>query len=62
VLGDPRLALTWMANELSEIRVGLAAGLVVTTGTCLTPIPIRPGDRVEAEFGPFGRVSAAFAD
>jgi hypothetical protein len=27
VLGDPRLALTWMADELSEIGVGLAAGL-----------------------------------
>jgi 2-keto-4-pentenoate hydratase len=61
-LGDPRIALTWLANELREIGVGLDAGLVVTTGTCLTPIAVASGDRVEADCGPFGRVCAAFAE
>jgi len=35
---------------------------VVTTGTCMTPIAVAYGDRVEADFGAFGRVSASFAD
>ncbi len=60
VLGDPRLALTWLANELSGRGVTLAAGEVVTTGTCMTPLAIEAGDEVRADFGVLGRVSASF--
>ena len=56
VLGDPRVALTWLANELSALGIPLRAGDVVTTGTCLTPLPIAPGDRVVADFGRLGGV------
>jgi len=62
VLGDPRIALTWIVDELSEIGVGLDAGLAVTTGFCMTPIPVNSGDDLEADFGAFGRVSVAFMD
>ena len=51
VLGDPRTALTWLVNELSWLQLTLYAGEVVTTGTCLVPLPIEPGDRVRADFG-----------
>src|SRR6185295_7305963 len=34
VLGDPRVALAWLANELRRLDVTLKAGQVVTTGTC----------------------------
>jgi 2-keto-4-pentenoate hydratase len=61
VLGDPRAALTWLVNELSALQVTLAAGQVVTTGTCLAPLPIEPGDRFVADFGVLGRVSATMA-
>lgn len=57
VLGDPRLALQWLVNELSRIGVTLAAGQLVTTGTCLPPMAIAPGDRVRGDFGPLGAVS-----
>jgi 2-keto-4-pentenoate hydratase len=57
VLGDPRVALTWLANELSSLGITLKAGEVVTTGTCLTPLPIAPGDAMTADFGILGRVS-----
>jgi 2-keto-4-pentenoate hydratase len=30
----------------------------VTTGTCLVPLEIEPGDEVSADFGVLGRVSA----
>ena len=56
VLGDPRIALTWLANELSGLGVTLRAGEVVTTGTCLVPPPIAPGDRIRADFGALGDV------
>jgi len=62
VLGDPRIALTWIANALSRFGTGLAAGEMVTTGTCVTPIPVRPGDTVVADFGTIGRIEARFVD
>jgi 2-keto-4-pentenoate hydratase len=60
-LGDPRLALTWIANELSALGVGLKPGEFVTTGTCMVPIAVEPGDRVDVDFGIFGQLSAVFA-
>jgi 2-keto-4-pentenoate hydratase len=61
VLGDPRVALTWLANELRALGEGLRAGQVVTTGTCMSPVEIQPGDHVSADFGPLGRVEVRFA-
>lgn len=57
VLGDPRIALTWLVNELSGLGITLKAGQVVTTGTCMPPMPFLRGDDIEAEFGILGRVS-----
>lgn len=56
VLGDPRVALAWLVNELSRLGVTLRAGEVVTTGTCIVPPPIAPGDHVRVDFGTLGRV------
>jgi 2-keto-4-pentenoate hydratase len=56
VLGDPRTALTWLANELVTFGDGLRAGDLVTTGTCIVPVAIVPGDRFRADFGPLGSV------
>ena len=58
VLGDPRVALAWLANELSSLGITLKAGQVVTTGTCLVPLPIQPGDQITMDFGMLGDVSA----
>jgi 2-keto-4-pentenoate hydratase len=60
VLGDPRIALTWLANELGQLGVTLRAGQIVTTGTCHPPLPIQSGDLFEADFGAIGRVSVRF--
>jgi 2-keto-4-pentenoate hydratase len=56
VLGDPRIALTWMANEMREFGDGLRAGAFVTTGTCIVPMPIAAGDHVRMDFGVLGTV------
>jgi 2-keto-4-pentenoate hydratase len=60
VLGDPRMALAWLANELSGLGITLRAGQVVTTGTCHPPLPIQSGDLFEADFGLIGKVSVGF--
>ena len=61
VLGDPRLALTWLVNELRTYADGIAAGQFVTTGTCLAPVPIQRGDTFRADFGAFGSVDVTLA-
>jgi 2-keto-4-pentenoate hydratase len=58
VLGDPCQALTWLANELSQLNQTLRASQVVITGTCLVPLPIEPGDHVAMDFGILGTVEA----
>ena len=60
VLGDPRVALAWLANELRQLGVTLKAGEVVTTGTCHPPLPIQSGDLFAADFGSIGSVSVRF--
>lgn len=61
VLGDPLVALTWIANELSRFGIGLQAGQVVTTGTCVAPVTIVSGDALVADFGDMGKVSVRIA-
>lgn len=61
VLGDPRIALTWLANELSGNDICLNAGATVTTGTCATPIAIQAGDTVVADYGVLGQLQVSLS-
>ena len=56
-LGNPLAALTWLVNDLSAHGIGLAAGQYVSTGTCMVPLAIAPGDRVSADYGRFGTIA-----
>lgn len=60
VLGDPRIALAWLANELLDHGMSLKAGEIVMTGTCVVPVPVKIGDHLIADFGTFGRVETRF--
>lgn len=62
VLGDPRVALTWLVNEVSRLGIEVAAGQVVTTGTCVIPMVIAPGDRIRGDFGELGSVAVTMED
>jgi len=62
VLGDPRIALAWIANELSREGMGLKANDIVITGTCVAPVPISPGQHFTADLGTLGKVSARLTD
>ena len=62
VLGDPRVALTWLVNELSGLGLPLEEGMVVSTGTCVKPLPLASGDHVIGDFGVLGRIEAQFED
>lgn len=57
VLGDPRKALTWFVNEASAYGGGVKTGQFVTTGTCIVPMAIAPGDEVTVDYGVLGTIS-----
>jgi 2-keto-4-pentenoate hydratase len=61
VLGDPRMALAWIANELIASGERLRAGDFVTTGTCIVPVPIRSGDVIAADYGSLGSFAVTIA-
>jgi 2-keto-4-pentenoate hydratase len=60
VMGDPRLALHWLALELPRLGRRLRAGEVVTTGTATKPAPVTPGAHVFADFGDLGTIEGRF--
>jgi len=62
VLGDPRVALAWLANELSQHGIALEAGQTVSTGTCVAPMAIAPGDHVRGDFGVLGTIELRIGD
>ncbi len=62
VLGDPRVALTWLVNELGAQGIGMQVGQFVTTGTCMPPLELTDGDEVLADFGVLGRIGMRFGD
>ncbi len=57
VLGDPRKAMAWFVNECAAYGGGVKAGQFVTTGTCIVPMAIKPGDEVTIDYGVLGRHS-----
>jgi 2-keto-4-pentenoate hydratase len=60
VLGDPLASVLWLANDLARRGLGLKAGEVVSTGTCIEVYFAAPGDRVQADFGTLGKVDVNF--
>jgi 2-keto-4-pentenoate hydratase len=50
VMGGPLAALVWLANWLSDQRIGLKAGQIVATGSCTGVTRVHAGDTLRARF------------
>lgn len=61
VMGDPLEALRWFVNEITQAGHTLQSGQFVTTGACVVPIPIVPGQTIHADFGWLGRMVVHFS-
>lgn len=44
VMGHPLEPLAWLANKLAEQGLGLSAGMVIITGSIVSPKPLKAGD------------------
>lgn len=60
VLGDPVIAVAWLARKVASFGVRLRAGDVVLPGSCTRAIDARPGDAFHAEFAGLGSVRLQF--
>jgi 2-keto-4-pentenoate hydratase len=60
-LGDPLLALLWLARTVRDLGDPLRAGEVVLSGALGPMSVVRPGDVVEADISGLGTISVTFA-
>lgn len=60
VLGDPCLAVAWLANRLWDYGVALRKGEVILSGAFSAAPPAAKGDVFEAVFSTLGSVKAKF--
>ncbi|WIM69274.1 2-keto-4-pentenoate hydratase [Corynebacterium suedekumii] len=60
VMGHPLAPLHWLAGVLGEQGVPLKAGDIVLTGSFCGATPVVAGQRVDVDYGPYGRLSATF--
>jgi 2-keto-4-pentenoate hydratase len=61
VLGQPAIAVAWLANKVAQFGIELQAGDVVMPGACCRMVPVAAGDVIRAEFDGLGAVSARFS-
>ncbi|WP_249644700.1 2-keto-4-pentenoate hydratase [Nocardia sputi] len=60
VLGDPVIAVAWLARKVASFGVRLKAGDIVLPGSCTRAIDARPSDAFHAEFAGLGSVRLQF--
>jgi len=53
----PAEAIKHVASTLSRYGECLETGDWLILGSLIKPIPVRPGDRIEADFGPLGQIA-----
>lgn len=61
VLGNPAIAVAWLANKVHDFGVKLEAGHVVLPGSCTRAIDVAAGDTIRCDFDVLGSVSVRFA-
>ena len=61
-LGDPLLAVLWLARAAAELGDPLRAGEVVLSGALGPMVAVAPGDHVRAELSVLGSVEVTFAE
>lgn len=59
--GDIRRLLTWLANHASQRGIGLQAGQLIITGSCLPMQLAQPGERIQVSLKGIGSLALSVA-
>ncbi len=60
VLNHPANGICWLARRFAPHGVALEPGQVVLAGSFTRPVPVKAGDTVHADYGPFGSIALRF--
>lgn len=60
VMGNPAVAVAWLANKIAKYGVKLMPGDIVLSGSVAAAYPVAPGDVFRATFDGLGIVQAKF--
>jgi 2-keto-4-pentenoate hydratase len=60
-MGNPVLAVVWLANKLGEFGVALEEGHIVMSGSFTSLVPVHADSTVSASFDGLGDVRFHFA-
>ncbi len=60
VLNDPVEGIVWLAERMELYGQSIQAGQVILSGSFIRPLECPSGTQIEADYGPWGRVSCHF--
>ncbi len=60
VMGHPAHGIRWVCKRFAAHGIGLEPGQVILSGSFTRPVPVVAGDRIRADYGPFGEITLEF--
>ncbi len=60
VLGHPAEGIVWLARRCHEQGRTIEPGQIILAGSFTRPVAVSTGDRIEADYGPFGVFAVEF--
>ena len=61
VLDDPVTGIIWLARRMGQYGQRIEPGQVILSGSFIRAMECPPGSHIDADFGPFGRLTCNFA-
>lgn len=60
VMGHPAHGIRWVCKRFAPHGIGLEPGQIILAGSFTRPVAVQSGDRIMADYGPFGTVEVNF--
>jgi 2-oxo-hept-3-ene-1,7-dioate hydratase len=61
VLDDPVTGIVWLARRMHHYGQRIEPGQIILSGSFIRAMECPPGSHIDADFGPFGRLTCSFA-
>lgn len=60
VMDHPAHGIRWVCKRFSQWGIALQPGQVILSGSFTRPVMVTPGDKIRADYGPFGEIIVDF--